>query len=106
MLCDMLLGIGISAEWFEALMLICFGVSWPVSIIKTIRVRRVEGKSLLFLLLVLLGYVAGIIAKLLYASAHHEPVQLVTALYALNGVMVLVDMVLYMKFQKESDVAT
>jgi len=87
-------------------MLVCFGVSWPVSIIKTVRVRRVEGKSLLFLLLVLLGYVAGVIAKILYASAHHEPVQLVTVLYALNGVMVLVDMALYMKYREGSDEAT
>jgi len=87
-------------------MLVCFGVSWPVSIIKTVRVRRVDGKSPMFLLLVLLGYVAGVIAKLLYASAHHEPVQLVTALYALNGLMVLVDMALYMKYRKVSYMAT
>ena len=95
----MLLDVAVTAEVFEAVMLICFGVSWPVSIAKTLRVRRVEGKSPVFLVLVLLGYAAGVIAKVLYAAAHQTPVPLVTGLYVLNGAMVFVDLMLYRKFR-------
>jgi hypothetical protein len=51
---------------FEFLMLCCFGFSWPFSIIKSIRSKSTKGKSLMFMLLIILGYVFGIIHKLLY----------------------------------------
>ena len=41
---------------FEALMLICFGASWPFAIIKTIRAKNPAGKSYLFSVLVIIGY--------------------------------------------------
>ena len=34
---------------FEAIMLICFGASWPAAVYKTYTTKNVEGKSLLFL---------------------------------------------------------
>jgi len=95
----MLLDLALTAEVFEAVMLVCFGVSWPVSIAKTLRVRRVEGKSPLFLVLVCVGYLAGVVAKVLYAAAHGQAVPLVTGLYVLNGVMVFIDLMLYRKFR-------
>jgi len=95
----MLAELVLTAEVFEAVMLICFGVSWPVSIAKTLRVRRVEGKSPVFLLLVCVGYVAGVAAKVLYAAAHETAIPPVTGLYVLNGAMVFVDLMLYMKFR-------
>ena len=52
---------------FEFLMLLCFGVSWPFSILKSIRSRSTKGKSIMFMLLVELGYVFGIVHKLLYS---------------------------------------
>ena len=58
----------LSAQLFEALMMICFGVSWPVAIYKTVRTKRTEGKSFLFLLLILAGYLAGIAAKFVIAA--------------------------------------
>jgi len=91
-----------TAEVFEAVMLICFGVSWPVSIAKTLRVRRVEGKSPVFLMLVCLGYVAGVVAKVLVAVANETAIPSVTGLYVLNGVMVFVDLMLYMKFRAKA----
>ena len=45
----------------EAIMLICFGVSWPVSAYKSYKARQTGGKSLLFLILIDLGYVVGLI---------------------------------------------
>lgn len=51
---------------FEFLMLFCFGFSWPFSIMKSIRSRSTKGKSLMFMLLIVAGYVFGIIHKLLY----------------------------------------
>jgi len=52
---------------FEFLMLFCFGFSWPFSIMKSIRSRSAKGKSIMFMLLVELGYVFGIVHKLLYS---------------------------------------
>jgi len=102
----MLLDLVLTAEVFEAVMLVCFGVSWPVSIVKTLRVRRVEGKSQVFLILVLLGYVTGVIAKLLYAAAHEEAIPRVTWLYVLNGAMVFIDLMLYRTFRAKGSPAT
>ena len=52
---------------FEFLMLLCFGVSWPFSILKSLKSRSTRGKSIMFMLLVELGYVFGIVHKLLYS---------------------------------------
>ena len=48
---------------WEGIMLVCFGVSWPPAIIKTLRVKNPKGKSFIFLSLVLIGYLSGIIGK-------------------------------------------
>lgn len=50
---------------FEFLMLFCFGFSWPFAIAKSLRSRSTKGKSLMFMLLVELGYVFGIVHKVL-----------------------------------------
>ena len=52
---------------FEFLMLVCFGASWPFSIIKSLRSKSTKGKSLMFMTLIELGYVFGIVHKLLYS---------------------------------------
>lgn len=91
------------AEIFEAIMLICFGVSWPVAIIKTLRTRRVEGKSFAFLVLIEIGYLAGITAKITLAVESGTFPAWVIWLYAMNAVLVLVDMYLVKKFRKGSD---
>ena len=74
---------------FEVIMLICFGISWPVSIAKTLRTRVVAGKSPLFMAVVCLGYVSGVIHKALFSF------DWVIALYAMNMVLVAVDLSLY-----------
>jgi hypothetical protein len=74
---------------FEAGMLVCFGLSWPVNIYKSIKSRTAAGRSVVFLYLVWAGYLSGIINKLLY---HFD---LIVWLYVLNLLMVSVDMALY-----------
>jgi len=74
---------------FEIGMLVCFGFAWPLNIMKSIKSKTAKGKSLMFLIVVLLGYVCGIIHKILYSF------DFVIILYILNLLMVLVDTVLY-----------
>jgi hypothetical protein len=76
---------------FEIAMLVCFGAAWPVSIYKSLKTRAVAGKSLFFLIIVLVGYVAGVLHKLIF---HYD---LVIFLYLLNAVMVSLDIVLYLR---------
>jgi hypothetical protein len=76
---------------FEIAMLVCFGAAWPVSIYKSLKTREVAGKSLPFLVIVLVGYMAGILHKLVFRY------DLVIFLYILNAVMVALDIILYMR---------
>ena len=80
---------GNSMSIFEAGMLICFGLAWPVNIYKSITSRSTKGKSVFFLYVVEVGYVSGIIHKLLYSP------DLILGLYILNLLMVLADIILY-----------
>ena len=74
---------------FEFLMLFCFGFSWPFSILKSIRSRSTKGKSLLFMVLIELGYIFGIIHKALYNY------NWVIWMYLVLFCLVAVDLVLY-----------
>lgn len=76
---------------FEIIMLICFGSAWPFSIYKSWTARTNQGKSVWFLAIVFIGYISGIIHKILH---NNDPV---VFLYAINGSMVLIDMMVYMK---------
>jgi hypothetical protein len=76
---------------FELVMLLCFGTAWPFSIHKSIVSHSVKGKSLAFLLIVWIGYLAGVLHKVFY----HPDV--VVIFYAINLTMVSVDTVLYLR---------
>jgi hypothetical protein len=73
---------------FEAIMLICFGASWPLAIYKTVKAKNPIGKSTPFLFLVLIGYIAGCMHKIYFSFDK------VFWLYAINSIMVLVDLIL------------
>lgn len=77
---------------FEALMLICFGLSWPISIAKALRTKKVAGKSPVFMAVICLGYVSGILHKVLYAY------DWVVILYIINLIMVAIDLCLYYRY--------
>jgi hypothetical protein len=76
---------------FEIIMLVCFGAAWPVSIYKSLKTRQVAGKSLPFLVIIVVGYIAGILHKLIF---HYD---LVIFLYILNALMVGADIALYLR---------
>lgn len=74
---------------WEVLFLLCFAISWPVSIAKSLRTKVVIGKSPHFMSLIVLGYIFGIIHKVLYS---HD---IVIWLYVFNALLVTTDLVLY-----------
>jgi len=74
---------------FEIMMLICFGFAWPTSIMKSLRSKSVEGKSVLFLYVILAGYIFGMVHKFTYN------LDFVVLLYMLNFIMVFIDLLLY-----------
>ena len=78
---------------FEIIMLICFGLSWPMNVIKSYRARTTKGKSLPFLLLIITGYVFGIIGKLVGGNFKWY----VLFFYVLNLLMVSTDLALYVR---------
>ena len=84
-------------EILEIIMILCFGASWPFNVAKSYRARTAKGKSLLFLILIEVGYIAGIAAKLanpVYMAAFGEK-WYVLFFYVLNFTMVGVDVILY-----------
>ncbi len=81
---------------FEATMLICFGMSWPISIAKSLRTKVVAGKSPLFMVLLCFGYLCGIMHKLVYSM------DWVILLYTLNMVLVAIDLTLYFRYRGTS----
>ncbi len=81
---------------YEILMLICFGASWPFAVAKTYKTKNVKGKSIFFLTLILIGYGCGIAHKMFY---HYD---IVIYLYALNGLFVFADFVLWFKYRHNS----
>ncbi len=77
---------------FEILMLICFACSWPVSIVKALKTKVVIGKSPVFMIIIIIGYIFGIIHKILYNF------DWVVYLYALNMLIVSFDLFLYFRY--------
>lgn len=80
------------AEILEAAMVICFGISWPVSIMKSWRSRTSKGKSIVFMCFILTGYVCGILSKLSSGKITY-----VFVFYVINLIMVSIDLGLYFR---------
>ncbi|HOO63955.1 MAG TPA: hypothetical protein PK364_08535 [Synergistaceae bacterium] len=78
-------------HFFESIMLLCFGAAWPGSIYKSWKSRSNKGKSLIFLVIIFLGYIAGILKNLMA----QEGLTGIIFLYCANGIMVGIDMGLY-----------
>ena len=86
-------------EILEVIMIVSFGVSWPMNVIKSYKSRTAKGKSLAFLLLILFGYVAGILSKLINPGflAEISSKWYVLFFYFLNLLMVAADLALYFR---------
>jgi len=79
---------------FEMLMLLCFGAAWPFSIYKSYKSKSVAGKSPYFLVILIVGYIFGILNKIFFNY------DAVVYLYVLNLVMVSIDFILYLRNSK------
>ena len=77
------------AQIFEAVMLICFGLSWPISIARSWKTRTAKGKSYWFLVFALVGYISGLSGKFISGNVTY-----VVFFYSLNTLMVGTDLVL------------
>lgn len=96
------------AEILEVVMIVSFGFSWPMNVMKSWKARTTKGKSLSFLCLIFFGYIAGILSKLLnpvYMAAFHEK-WYVLVFYCLNFLMVGVDLCLYFRNKRLDKEAT
>ncbi len=80
------------ATILEFTMLVCFGLSWPVNLMKAYRSRTTKGTSLPFILLITVGYAAGIAAKFVGGQVNY-----VLAVYVLNLIMVLLNLAVYFR---------
>ena len=84
------------SEILEIIMVVSFGASWPLNVMKSYKARTAKGKSLSFLCLIFFGYIAGIASKLMneaYMAAFSEK-WYVLFFYVLNLVMVATDLML------------
>lgn len=85
----------------EALMVCAFGISWPINAYKSFKSKSIEGKSLLFSCIILLGYFFGISGKIITGQINY-----VFVFYLINVAFVCLDLIIslnnkyqYNKFQ-------
>ena len=88
-------------DLLETLMILCFGLSWPISIRKSWISRTAKGKSLFFEFFLWVGYIFGITRKFLLWGAATAPLDWIFYLgwffYCLNFVEISIDMLLYLR---------
>ena len=80
------------AQLFETVMLICFGLSWPFNIAKSLKSRTAKGKSLQFEICIVIGYLFGIAGKFISGNVSY-----VLVVYVLDVLMVSVDIILTLR---------
>ena len=92
----------IDPEIFEVTMILCFGASWPMNVMRSWKARTAKGKSVAFLCLVIIGYAAGITGKFINEKymAEFASKWYVLVFYFLNLLMVSADLVLYFRNKK------
>lgn len=76
----------------ETIMLLCFGFSWPLNVIKAYKAKTTKGTSLPFIILIITGYVAGITAKILTNQINY-----VLIAYVLNLAIVSINVLVYLR---------
>lgn len=87
-------------ELFEVVTIFCFGLSWPVSIHKSLVSKTAKGKSLLFEIFLLIGYAFGIVRKLMQFQCLGEGgflFYLSAFFYVLNFLEITFDVILYFR---------
>ena len=94
-------------EIFEIAMLILFGISWPISAFRSYKARTAKGKSIMFIMLIFFGYIAGIISKIINLGymADFSSKWYVLLIYITNFIFVSIDMLLYFRNKKLDRIA-
>lgn len=77
---------------FEVLMLLCFAFSWPFNIVASLKARTARNKSVMFEIIVEIGYVFGMINKIV-----NNDVNYVFAFYILDFTLVFIDIMIYLR---------
>lgn len=77
------------AQIFEMIMLVCFGLSWPFNITKSLRARTAKGKSVMFEIVIIIGYLCGLAGKFISGNITY-----VAAFYVADILMVSIDLAL------------
>lgn len=87
------------AQILETIMLICFGFSWPINLVKNYKLRSAKSMSLSFLLLIWFGYVAGVTAKLiaLFTPGMANPSWYLLTIYIINLLMMCANILVYFR---------
>ena len=85
----------------EVAMLLSFGAAWPASILKSWHSRTAKGKSIAFLLIITLGYLCGIGAKIAGGNVNY-----IVFFYVLNTLAVTTDIALYCRNRRLDGIAS
>ena len=90
------------SEFLEVLMIVSFGASGPLNVLKSYKAKTTKGKSLAFLLLIFGGYIAGITSELVNEAymAQFGQKWYVLFFYVLNFIMVGADLLMYVRNSK------
>ena len=75
---------------FEFIMLACFGLSWPISVYKSIKSKSTQGKSVVFIVAIIIGYISGVIGKIV-----NNQLTYVLIIYCFNLIVITIDLVLF-----------
>ena len=84
------------AKVLEVAMLVLFGVSWPISLVKSIRSKSTKGKSLVFLVLIDIGYICGMTSKIVSTTFVWSTDWWIFVIYAVNFSFVTADLIVYL----------
>jgi hypothetical protein len=94
-------------DLLEALTIFCFGLSWPISIRKSIVSRTAKGKSLFFEVFLLIGYACGIARKIIQIVSGSSGFLFYLSFffYVLNFIEISIDVALYFRNKKLDAIA-
>lgn len=93
------------AKILEATMIVLFGISWPFNLLKSIKSKTTKGKSLLFLVLIDLGYIAGITSKFVSPTFVWATDWWIFMVYVINFTFVSLDLIMYFVNKSREKVA-
>ena len=86
-------------DLLEALTIFCFGLSWPISIRKSLISRTAKGKSLFFEVFLLIGYACGITRKIIQTVQGNDGFLFFLSFffYVFNFIAISIDVALYFR---------